>query len=95
MYATGLLPTLFNSKYNAIERYWAGLERSCNGYLLSTVETVLNRAGNFCWNGMRTIARWVDAVYEKGVKVCGGDKTALEHRLEQSTDLNWRDLTSS
>ena len=83
----------YHSKYNAIERYWAGLERSWNGYLLSTVETVLNRAGNFCWKGMRTIARLVDAVYEKGVKVCGGDKTALEHRLERSTDLNWWDIT--
>ena len=89
----GLLPALFNSKYNAIERYWAGLERSWNGYLLSTVETELNRAGNFCWKGMRTIARLVDAVYEKGVKVCGVDKTALEHRLERSTDLNWWDIT--
>ena len=45
------------------------------------------------WKGMRTIARLVDAVYEKGVKVCGGDKTALEHRLERSTDLNWWDIT--
>lgn len=83
----------YHSKYNAIERYWAGLERSWNGYLLSTVEAVLNRAANFCWKGMRTIARLVDGVYEKGVKVYGGDKTALEHRLERSTDLNWWDIT--
>ena len=26
----------YHSKYNAIERYWAGLEKSWNGYLLST-----------------------------------------------------------
>ena len=89
MCATGLLPTLFNIKYNAIERYWAGLEKSWNGYLLSTVDTGIRRAGNFCWKGMHTIASLVDAVYENGVKVCGSDKRALEHRLERSTDLNW------
>jgi hypothetical protein len=31
----------YHSKYNAIERYWAGLEKSRHGYLLDTVETVL------------------------------------------------------
>ena len=25
----------YHSKYNAIERYWAGLEKSWNGYFLS------------------------------------------------------------
>ena len=83
----------YRSKYNAIERYWAGLAKSWNGYLLSTVDAVISRARNFCWKGMRTIASLVDAVYEKGVKVCGSDKRALEHRLERSTDLNWRDIT--
>ena len=33
----------YHSKYNSIERYWAGLEKSWNGYLLETVETVLRR----------------------------------------------------
>ena len=92
MCATGLLPALFNSKYNAIERYWAGLEKSWNGYLLSTVDTVINRAGNFYWKGMRTMACLVDAVYEKGIKLCGNEKIDLEQRLERSTELNWWDI---
>jgi len=83
----------YHSKYNAIERYWAGLEKSWNGYLLSTVDTVINRAGNFCWKGMRTIACLVDAIYEKGVKLCGNEKRDLEYRLERSTELNWWDIT--
>lgn len=83
----------YHSKYNAIERYWAGLEKSWNGYLLSTVDTVINRAGNFCWKGMRTIASLVDAVYEKGVKICGSERRDLERRLERSTVLNWWDIT--
>lgn len=83
----------YHSKYNAIERYWAGLEKSWNGYLLSTVDTVISRAGNFCWKGMRTIASLMDAVYEKGVKIGGSEKRDLEHRLERSTDLQWWDIT--
>ncbi|MBK9441182.1 MAG: hypothetical protein IPN53_07660 [Comamonadaceae bacterium] len=83
----------YHSKYNAIERYWAGLEKSWNGYLLSTVDTVINRAGNFWWKGMRTVARLVEATYEKGVKLCANRKRDLEHRLERSAELNWWDIT--
>ena len=76
----------YHSKYNAIERYWAGLEKSWNGYLLSTVATVLNRAGNFLWKGMRTVVRLLDAPYEKGVKICGNEKTALEPSIERTSN---------
>ena len=83
----------YHSKYNAIERYWAGLEKSWNGYLLSTVNTVLNRAGNFFWKGLRTVAQLLDAPYEKGVRVCGNGKTKLELRLQRSPALHWWDIT--
>lgn len=83
----------YHSKYNAIERYWAGLEKSWNGYLLSTVATVLNRAGNFFWKGMRTVVQLLDAPYKKGVKVCGKGKTKLEQRLLRSPTLHWWDIT--
>ena len=77
----------YHSKYNAIERYWAGLEKCWNGYLLSTVSGALHRAGNFLCKGACTIVRLLDAVYEKGVKVCGSEKTDLEHRLQRAADL--------
>jgi hypothetical protein len=83
----------YHSKYNAIERYWAGLEKSWNGYLLSTVGAVLHRAGNFLWKGARTIVRLLDGMYEKGVKVCGSEKTDLEHRLQRAAELPWWDIT--
>ena len=83
----------YHSKYNAIERYWAGLEKSWNGYLLDTVDTVINRAGNFYWKGMRTVACLVDAIYEKGVKLCSPKKRSLELRLERSVELNWWDIS--
>ncbi len=83
----------YHSKYNAIERYWAGLEKSWNGYLLSTVEVVLNRAANFFWKGLRTTVTLLDAVYEKGVSVRGKEKEALERRLKRSQALPWWDIT--
>ncbi len=83
----------YHSKYNAIERYSAGLEKSWNGYLLSTTDTVINRAGNFCWKGMRTVVSLVDVIYEKGVKICSREKVRLEERLLRSTDLSWWDIT--
>jgi len=83
----------YHSKYNAIERYWAGLEKSWNGYLLDSVKTVVNRAGNFFWKGMRTTVRLLESVYEKGVKVQGTQKKDLEQRLCRSPQLPWWDIT--
>ena len=83
----------YHSKYNAIERYWAGLEKSWNGYLLSTVDTVVNRAGNFHWKGKRTTVNLQSGSYKKGVKVCGDAKKTLNARLERSTELSCWDIT--
>ena len=38
--------------------------------------------GGFFWKGIRTVARLMDAAYEKGVTVCGGEKSELEKRLK-------------
>jgi len=83
----------YHSKYNGIERYWAGLEKSWNGYLLDSVSSVMKRAGNFFWKGVRTVARLLDAPYEKGVKVCGDEKIYLENRLHRSPALKWWDIS--
>lgn len=82
----------YHSKYNGIERYWAGLEKSWNGYLLDTVDNVLRRAANFLWKGFKATARLINSVYEKGVKVCGKEKNALEQRLKRSSALPWWDI---
>lgn len=83
----------YHSKYNGIERYWAGLEKSWNGYLLDTVNNVLNRAANFSWKGLRATVRLIDNIYEKGIKVCGKEKAELEKRLQRSPTLPWWDIT--
>ena len=83
----------YHSKYNGIERYWAGLEKSWNGYLLNTLTAVLNRAANFFWKGLRTTVSLLDTLYEKGVTVCRQERTQLEQRLHRSPELPWWDIT--
>jgi hypothetical protein len=85
----------YHSKYNAIERYWAGLEKSWNGYLLDSVGCVLNRASNFVWKGLHATVKLIDAVYEKGVRVYGKEKVELEQRLKRSDRLPLYDITVS
>ena len=83
----------YHSKYNGIERYWAGLEKSWNGYLLDNVTTVLNRAGNFVWKGVRATVHLLKAVYEKGIKVCGKERAEMELHLHRSERLPFYDIT--
>jgi len=83
----------YHSKYNGIERYWAGLEKSWNGYLLSTVTVVLHRASNFVWKKVRTMVELLDTTYEKGVKIRGKEKHQIEKRLERSEKLSLYDIT--
>lgn len=95
---TGLVVRLvyyppYHSKYNAIERYWAGLEKSWNGYLLDSVSTVLNRAGNFAWKGICASVNLLKNAYKKGVKVSGNAKVQLEERLQRADRLPFYDIT--
>jgi hypothetical protein len=83
----------YHSKYNSIERYWGGLERSWNGYLLDSVETVLRRAGRFLWRTLQPTVTLLEGVYEKGIKVSGQGKRDLERRLQRSQRLPWWDIT--
>lgn len=39
------------------------------------------------------MVRLLDAIYEKGVKVCGNAKTELEQRLQRSVTLHWWNIT--
>ncbi len=85
----------YHSKYNAIERYWGGLEKSWNGYLLDSNDTILKRAANFAWKGVHTTARILQAVYEKGVTLTGRAKADMEKRLKRSVMLPKWDITIS
>ena len=83
----------YHSKYNAIERYWGGLERSWNGYLLACVETILRRAECFIWRSARATVTLMEGLYNKGISLSSKKKKELEHRLQRSADLPWWDIT--
>jgi len=84
---------LNHRKYNPIERYWGGLEKSWNGYFLDSANTVLERAANFAWKGIRGTTRIFHSLYPKGITVSGGEKSELEKRLDRSESLPWWDIT--
>ena len=95
---TGLMVRLiyyppYHSKYNSIERFWAGLEKSWNGYLLDSVTTVLNRAASFTWKETQPIVKLLETVYEKGIRLDNKNKYVLESRLYRSPELPWWDIT--
>ena len=83
----------YHSKYNPIERYWGGLEKSWNGYLLDSESTVLERAASFAWKGICGTARIFRSAYPKGITVSGREKANLEKRLDRSELLPWWDIT--
>ncbi|GAB6057340.1 hypothetical protein JCM31598_04570 [Desulfonatronum parangueonense] len=82
----------YHSKYNAIERYWAGFEKSWNGYLLDTPIAVINRTANFVWKGFRATVNLMSSIYEKGVTLCRKEKAALEQRLKRSSKFSLYDI---
>jgi len=83
----------YHSKYNAIEHYWGGLERSWNGHLLDSVETVLKRAGNFMWRSVEPTVTLMTGLYEKGITLCRDEKKELEERLLRDEQLSNWDIT--
>lgn len=71
---TGLILTLayyppYQSKYNAVERYWGVVENTWSGELLDTIEAVVGFASSVTYNGVQTVVRLIDKVYDKGVSV--------------------------
>lgn len=77
----------YHSKYNPIEHFWGGLERSWNGYLLDDVSTVLERAGSFTWRKTKTIVTTIFGEYPKGITLNKKKKRQLEGRLNRLESL--------
>lgn len=77
----------YHSKYNPIEHYWGGLERSWNGSLLDCAESVLQRTLNFCWRKTKTCAIKLFGEYTKGIVLKKDEQKKLEQRLVRSKKL--------
>ena len=82
----------YHSKYNPIERCWGALERHWNGTLLSTAEIALRWAQTMTWKGLAPVVKLTSKLYQKGVRLVGKAKQALEARLQRSPTLPWYDI---
>jgi len=81
------------TKYNPIKHYWGGLERSWNGYLLDSIQTVINRTANFTWRNLKTVTTTLFGSYPKGNNPERNEKKAIEEQLSRSETLPWWDVT--
>jgi len=77
----------YHSKYNPIEHYWGGLERSWNGYLLDSIETVISRTSNFYWRKTKTLISTLFGDYPKGIVPNKTEQQKLKMRLIRSDSL--------
>lgn len=77
----------YHSKYNPIERVWGVLENHWNGELLDGVEKVLGLARSMTWNGKNPVVKFVNGVYEKGVRLCKKTMEKLEQMIERTSGI--------
>ena len=82
----------YHSKYNPVEHYWGGLERSWNGYWLDTIQTVIERTANFTWRNVKTVTTTLFNRYPKGNNPAKKEKEAIDKRLLRSETLPWWDV---
>ncbi len=77
----------YHSKYNPIERVWGVLEQHWNGALLNSRQAVLRLASTLTYNPLSPVVKFVDRVYQTGVRLSQQAMTALEARLERLPGL--------
>jgi transposase len=71
----------YHSKYNPIERCWGILEMHWNGSLLDSIEAVVGYAESMTWMGKHPRVRFVETVYDKGVRLKPKEMKALESEV--------------
>lgn len=77
----------YHSKYNAIERCWATLEKYWNGAILDSVAAVVGYASNMTWKGKNPTVHLIRKVYPKGVSLDDAEMSKVEARLDRHTTL--------
>lgn len=77
----------YHSKYNPIERVWGVLEQHWNGSLLNRLDIVAGFAQTMKWKGSRPLVKWVEQVYETGMKLTQKAMELLEQRFEREAGI--------
>jgi hypothetical protein len=77
----------YHSKYNPIERTWGVLEKHWNGSILDSKEAVLGYASSMTWKGKNPEVKYIDKIYETGIKVNKHIMKLYESVLERMTGI--------
>ena len=77
----------YHSKYNPVERCWGVLEEHWNGEILDSIGKAINWASTMTWKGIEPVVRFVDKIYEKGVKLTKREMKKYEERIKRSENL--------
>ena len=68
----------YHSKYNPVERLWSRLENIWNGYLLSSINIILNFMTNLTWKGQKSTCSLINTEYKSGLTLSKNEMDALE-----------------
>lgn len=77
----------YHSKYNPVERLWGILENHWKGELLDCTEKIIGLAKTMTYNSIHPVVKFVDQIYEKGVKLSKKAMLELETMIERVKGL--------
>ena len=77
----------YHSKYNPIERVWGVLEQHWNGALLDSRQAILRFASTMTYNRLSPVVKFIDRIYQTGVRLSQQAMTALEARFQRLPGL--------
>lgn len=77
----------YHSKYNPIERVWGVLEQHWNGALLDSRQAVLRLASTMTYHRLSPVVKFIDRLYQTGIRLSQQAMTALEARFQRLPGL--------
>lgn len=77
----------YHAKSNPIERTWGVLEQHWNGTLLDSRQTVLRMASTMTWTSGSPVVKFVDKLYQIGIRLSQHAMTALQPRFQPLPSL--------
>ena len=82
----------YHSKYNAVERVWAALEKYWKPLVLDTIDNTLEIAKKMTFKGINPIVKFIDKVYQTGIEVHYKEFKELQNYVIRNPDLHLWDV---
>lgn len=82
----------YHSKYNSIERVWAALEKYWKPLVLDNIHNTLEIARRMTFNGINPIVKFLDKVYQNGIKIPNNELKELQQFITRNPDLKLWDV---